>query len=287
MHSTHVHQWDYDTTIDALQAEPTQTVTIRKRYAQRLRGRLDEIRTVSREAIAQRDIFGLESSRTTLAVTPPDDFEFETRSDKVTGFRTWLDNQLSSEVLEPYGRGGNQFIREGYEMGIEEADGKLGRLKTIDVGDQKVEAALRRPVHKESLQTIYTRNFRQLEGLTSSMGSDISRVLSDGLAAGKNPHAMAGDVAEVIGRGGAGGTTGAEARATMIARTEVQNAHHMASMNRYEEFGVEKANIVLAGGACSTCQDLASRNPWPLDELRSIQPSHPHCRCSSVPVSPS
>ena len=84
-------------------------------------------------------------------------------------------------------------------------------------------------------------------------------------------------------------------RATAFARTESINAHTTATLQRYEQLGVEEVGvepevrIETAGDAavCEQCQDAAGRGPWPIDEFRQSPyrpPLHVNCRCTVLPV---
>lgn len=268
------HASIYNTQLEALSNEPTKTIGLRQTYAQRLRGALERIRSAAREGIVERDIFGLETEA--LAEAPPA-FDFPRNSEKEEAFREWLDEQLENEILQEYGDQ-NHFIDSTYERALKDANADLRRADVAD--PSPVETSLRLPVHEDQLSELYTRNFRALEGLTESIGQDISRELSDGLAAGEGPREIAGRVSEVIGEVDDGTPRGAMARATTIARTELLNSHHRATLTQWEEFGVERVGILLAPDACSLCQSLEAGEPYSVQEAHSLLPRHPSCRCS-------
>jgi SPP1 gp7 family putative phage head morphogenesis protein len=76
----------------------------------------------------------------------------------------------------------------------------------------------------------------------------------------------------------------------MLARTEIISAHAEASLNSYEEAGLEgvnvKAEVLTAGDdrVCEICADLEDGGPYSMDEARGLIPAHPNCRCVLTPI---
>lgn len=260
--------------VEALADDPTRTVTTRQRYARGVRGALAGVRSALREGIVELDAFGLQ---TEALADPPRDFNFSSDAEKERAFDEWLDEQLNDDVLQAYGEN-NQWIERAYERGVR--DGNTDLRSTNTASPDEVAVAIDLPEHRDKLETVFSRNFRQLEGLTADIGSDMSRILADGMAAGDGPRDLASDLADVIGRVDDGTPRGAMSRATMIARTEVLNAHHQGQITQWERFGVERVEPILAPGACEQCQAIASQAPYTRQEAASILPAHPNCRCS-------
>ncbi len=258
----------------ASREDPSQTVTARRRYAQKLRGAIRDIRQAAREGIRERDVLSIEAE---ALVDAPPVFDFERDAAKEEAFREWFDAVAEREVVETFGRE-NEFIRSGYERGLRNANRDL-RQSGID-GLGEIETTLERPIHREQLEAVYTRNFRALKGITDDVGSDISRELSEGLAAGEGTDDIARRITDTLGRVDDGTPRGAMARATTIARTEVLNSHHNAVITQYEEFGVDRVEVLLAPDACDLCLELAAGAPYDPRELLSQLPRHPNCRCA-------
>ena len=281
--TTHAHHHDHHhATVDALN-EPTRTLTTRRAYARSLRAVLDAIRAAIRRGVVDDDAFGLEALFTPQPATG---FDFPRLADKERAFDTWLDNQLSRGILQP-NRTGNEFLHRSYTQGLSSATRDLNRVGWIEAGQAPpVEAVIRRGVHRDVLDTVYTRNYRQLRGFSAQMGQETSRVLSNGLAAGHGPREIGRDLAGVIGSGGPSGATGAQARATMIARTETMNSYQRATETRYDEVGVEQVEVLLGGGPCAACEQLAAGGPYRLEEMLGVLPYHPNCVCAVAPVPP-
>jgi len=79
-------------------------------------------------------------------------------------------------------------------------------------------------------------------------------------------------------------------KARAFAQTETTRAHLMGKIDVYKNNGVR--NVVVLGewtlgysksGPCPYCRAHAG-GVYPLDELLSLIPAHPHCRCSVIPI---
>lgn len=283
--------------------DPTRTTTLRKRYAQKLRGRFAALNTAIRDGIVERDIFGLE--RESLQAGPIDDpqpFRFETDARKHEEFMAWLRRQLERGVLKVIERNGNTFIERAYKSGIQHAEREL-RKAGIEMPDASVEITFNLPIHQDAVALLYQRNYEALRGITEEVARQVSRALSDGFSQGKNPRDIARDITDRVDKIG-------KTRATTLARTEVVNAHATSTLNRYEEMGTDKVTIrsewLTAGddNVCPICEALADKGPISIEEARegtfryeadedeppslsgtySVKPpAHPNCRCALIP----
>lgn len=292
--------------------DPTRTKTLRSNYASRLRGRLAKLNAVIRETVGSDDLFGLR--RDTLQPVPPQSpaegvYRFATDDEKIEAFMDWLRRQERRGILEVIHRDENTFIRQAYATGIRHADRALN-AEGVTVPDRDLQALFNTPMHREALQTLFTRNFSELDGVTDAMNQQISRELADGFSRGLNPTTMARNIMDRINKIG-------KHRATVLARTETIRAHSTATLNRYEEFNVDEITVqaewLTAGDArvCPICQALEGRT-WTITEAResTVQlaksdisdfvpenrsassftgefpvqpPAHPQCRCSLIP----
>lgn len=295
--------------------DPTKTKTLRRRFSGDARKRFRAIRGLIRDAIIEKkalgdigqpeaniavphdpamsgeDVYG--PLHLHQAVTParPGQFDFPRRAEKVEAFMDWLNTQMRTEVLGvtegPARRvtGENawtrKYIQAGYQQGMERA-----RREVVSRGGpapfQSANEAINRPVHADRVGLLYTRAFEELRGITEATGTAISRVLSEGLAQGRNPRAIARDLNARV-------TAIGENRARIMARTEVVRAHHVATTNSYREAGLETTTVQAewstAGDdrVCSECEALEGR-VFSLDEIEGMIPLHPQCRCVALPV---
>lgn len=297
---THAHDGDYEALAQA-RTDPTRTTTLRRRYAQRLRGEFAEINTQIRRGIRDRDVFRLGNGGEALAEPLPQ-FPFSTDDRKADAFVRWLRRQQRNGVLQVIERNNNTFIRSAYGRGLEHAATEL-RKQGIDVDVPELQPAFALPVHEESLQLLFTRNYEALQGITDEVAKQISRELTNGFAQGWNPNEMAEELTDRVDSIG-------KTRATTLARTEVINAHAEGTLNRFERQGVDqvtiRAEFTTAGDrrVCPLCASLEGRTvtiqearegtfqfnasenqPDSLSGTHPIKPPiHPRCRCSFFPV---
>lgn len=280
--------------------DPTRTTTLRREYGQRLRGGYERVNARIRRGIEGNDAFGLRSNQE-LPV-----FRFERDSDKVDAFMEWLRNEERQEVLTQISRNNNPYIRSAYHRGVTHADYHMNRLG-IDTPD--AEDIFNAPTHRDTVEHLYTRNFEELQGINSRLNQEISRELTEGFAQGLNPRQMARNLTDRVNKIG-------KTRATTMARTETIRAHSEASLNRYEEMGIEeigyKAEVSTAGDSnvCPICASLEGRTHSIEDvrtgsftfdpdasvidgtkitssmrgQKRRMPPIHPNCRCALIPV---
>ena len=286
--------------------DPTKTKTIRETYGSRLRGQLAKLNAVIRSGIIERDVFGLRGDNTPFDNQPSDPdpppvFDFPRDDRKVDSFMDWLERQEQQGVLEVISRNDNPYIRSGYQRGLQNATREL-QEQGVEVDTTDVEDIFNLGVHQDAAQALYTRNFRELRGITDVMDQQISRELADGFSQGENPTKISRRVTDRVNKIG-------KTRASTLAQTEVIRAHSEATLNRYERMGVETVTIraewLTAGDSrvCPICNSLEGKS-WTIEEARSATfrysaganepsslsgrypvqpPAHPNCRCSFIP----
>jgi SPP1 gp7 family putative phage head morphogenesis protein len=216
------------------------------------------------------------------------------------------DGILEMELYEQVGDAFNDawtnvYIRQAYERGILRGRQEL-EIAGFDVPSivetGGLAASFAYPMHADRAGLIYLRTFSDLKGITDAMDSQISKILAQGITEGKNPYELARllirtmsgpdedlGITDTLGR-----FIPAERRAKMLARTEIIRAHHLATIQEYENWGVlgvkVKAEWQTAGDerVCPICLALEGRI-YTLDEIRGMIPKHPNCFIDSqVPV---
>lgn len=279
------------TTVAANQADPTNTNNIRHDYEEAIVGWYEALQ----DEITPRS-FNQEIS------DPPQVFEF-TRGDRTQEFIEWLQGQQQAGFLSIVNRNANIYVERAYGAGIEHAEQAL-REEGIQV--QELQSVYALPVHAQTLQDLFERNYELLEGITEDQADDIRRIITDGFAQGRNPRRIASDISDSIDHIGIN-------RSRTLARTEVINAHSEATLNRYEQIGIEEVGVqaewLTAGDrrVCPICRSLAGRT-YTIDEVRNTDfrfspdedsghrhlagmyskkpPAHPNCRCALRPSIP-
>lgn len=278
--------------VAAQQTDPTRTKTVRKRFASHLRGRFDAIRWHINRALIDRDVFGLSSPSRTVgltgnvdtdeSVTPPPRAWASIRDAEATQrFGDWLSSAMEREILEKYE--GDTYVRQGYAKGVQNADTGLRKAGLADPDPSSVQAVIRRPVHRDELERIYTRTYQSLDGVTEATANQMRRELTDGLARGENPRDIArslNDRVDAIGK----------TRSTVVTKTSVIRAHSEGTLSRYEQVAGDidvtvKAEHLTAQDrrVCDECAALEGQE-YTIKEARGRIPIHPQCRCSWLPV---
>lgn len=299
--------------------DPTRTTTLRNQFAREMSKRFAQLRGAIRKAIVLQDCFGLRNRPTTFSAPTlpgPRAFDFPRSGDKVDAFMDWLKRQEDAGILEisDFPQSGlaidhawtNKYVSSSYQQGI-----RRGRQELInanfDVPPMSqtggMGVAFNQPFHLDRVGLLYTRVFSELKGITASMDSQISRVLSQGMADGKGPIELARiltrTVSGPVGGLGITDTLGrfipAERRAKILARTEVIRAHHQATIQEYKNWGTEgvrvMAEFATAGDrrVCPECENLNGQI-FPMGEeeatvsIENLIPVHPQCRCIALPL---
>jgi SPP1 gp7 family putative phage head morphogenesis protein len=249
------------------------------------------------ESVVTNDCFGLRVRPPfkfpTLFASPipSQQFRFDTDAAKIEKFLAWLDEMIQEGIFEI--RNGQYWFRpfllEGYSRGIAWAQSNVKKAEaamrragiTPPLGlDMSTVMVLQGKQHVEALQSLYTRAFQDLKGITAAMDAAISRELADGFLAGENPRKIAKRLTDRVDKIG-------KHRATLLARTEIIRAHHVATINRYEDLEIETVVVQAEwlatkdGRVCAIC---ASRNGkiFTLEQVRAMIPVHPQCRCTTI-----
>lgn len=275
----------------AFRIDPSRTTLIRSRYAAACTRRLKTVSSQIVTSIVERDCFGLSggflSAIRANDVTGYKQFAFTSDARKHDAFMDWLRQQIELEVLESVDRQGNSveptwqdvYVRAAYERGVTQAASSFpAAVRPVTSG------FFFQPVHASALEVLFTRNFEALKGVTDAMASTISRELTLGFAQGLPSIQLAKNLRDKVSGIGL-------VRARTLARTEVIHAHAQATLNVYEQMGVEEVGVepevefTTAGDAhvCPRCQALSGK-VYTIKEARGVIPVHPNCRCRFLAV---
>jgi len=254
------------------------------------------------ESIVKNDCFALTDRRDLIkgipglkinAPIPTRAFEFNTSAQKVRGFMSWLQQQVDAGILEIHKgpertfvgaqRWNNVYIESAFKRGLERGDKELRKagFKVIDKGPGWLGASLNSPINADRIGLLFIRNFEELKGITSTMSQQIGRILAQGMAEGRGARELARQINNRVSKIGI-------TRARTLARTEIIQAHHQAMINTYREAGVQGVTVLAewatAGDerVCEDCESLEGR-VFTLDEIDSMIPLHPQCRCVALP----
>ena len=304
-------------TYDTLQVydryDPTRTTSLRNQFASKMNGRFREIAMVIRQAVVERDCFGLQEGPVTMQMTPPGwrQFDFAMDAQKIEAFVVWLYEQVEKGILElryipqvgaawqePWT---NIYVWDSYKRGVIRARQELIRagysVPTMEATGG-IEASMSTPFHIDRVGVLFTRVFADLKGITDAMAHHIGRVLAQGMIDGDGPRLIARklisvingkDVGELGIRDSLGRFIPAKRRAELLARTEIIRAHHLATIQEYRNWGAVgvkvRAEWATAGDdrVCARCASLEGV-VYTLDAIEAMIPLHPLCRCIALPV---
>lgn len=285
-----------------LKSDPTKTSTIRLRCLRDLRSRFMRLKAALRKLIVEEDAFGLKEKKSPLAlnlrlereldleslsqgvIVYNDRWRFETNDQKLKSFKTWFRQQVETNVLEVDSHTGKpwlaEYVESTYKKGVLKSyadvnKAALGSSKIKYEGgkEQFLRDSFAQPEAVSKIRLIYTRSFDQLEGITSKMGGDMSRVLADGLANGLAPDEVAKNLVDTIDI--------SQSRAETLARTEMIHAHAEGQLDSFEKLGVEdvgvEAEFLTAGDdlVCPICAELEGQT-YSTEDARGVIPVHPN-----------
>ncbi len=289
--------------------DPTRTTTLRNAFARRMRVRFTDVVKSIEYAVVRQDVFGLNTVQANQVVRRQ--FDFPTNRQKIQAFIEWLQKQVDNGILTvgaiPRAGGSiedawtDQYIMDSYKRGVIRARVEMKKagydVPSIE-NSGGIDAVINStPVHMDRVGILFIRAFEELKGITNQMSTQISRVLSQGMADGDNPRLIARKLNKVItGTGGDLGITDtlgryipAERRAEMLARTEIIRAHHKGMVQEYRTWGVEGVQVMAefrtAGDnrVCDICSSMEGSR-YTLDEAEGLIPVHPLCRCIILPI---
>lgn len=297
-------------------SDPTKTTTLRVRFVAQFRARFEALARAARISIVGNDCFGLlkplgvraeanppKDWRQTISPIPTEKFKFDTDPNKIKNFMSWLSEMEEKSIFQVVRRqtlgGGIEhlwsdiFISRAYKKGIIWGGVQIKKDKAlmkdleldpkdVDTTGSGMNRAFSTNVHADRVGVIYTRTFSDLKGITAAMDAEISRILAEGISLGHHPYVMAKKITERI-------TSIGKVRATILARTEIVRAHHLAAIQTYRSYGIVGVKVnaewSTSGDSrvCTLCGPLEGKI-YTLDEIEPLIPLHPQCRCAALPT---
>jgi len=222
-------------------------------------------------------------------------WQFHTDPEKVRAFQAWLQAQLADLIAGQQQQAIWQaYVQQGFLMGAGRAftdtrqrERRLHRQgqEQLDFYDGTREEFMRdsfgRPESIDKVKLLAGRTFDELDGITDTMSTRMTRELTDGLVEGKNPWQISKDLAHEVDIG--------RSRAMLISQTEFIRAHAEGQLDALDKLGVEDVGVAvefLTAGDDRVCEDCAALEGvvLKLDEARNLIPVHPRCRCAFTPA---
>jgi SPP1 gp7 family putative phage head morphogenesis protein len=268
-----------------------------------------------RGGVIEADVFGLRVAADALTLdgdVPRDTLagddlpplvRFDRDERKVDAFLAWLRERLAADVLTVIDRDDNPFVRSAYVRGLKDATRMVRAAggSATGIGDDPFDM----PVRVRSLERLFAASYDDLEDITRALSRAIGEELAAGFEAGEGPRTIARRITDRIDAVG-------KTRAAVLARTRVIGAHAEATLDRYDELGIDRVSHAEWRTAdddrvCPICKRLDGRE-IPLGEARSgtftiseaelgadeppsnagtyplRPPAHPNGRCVLLPV---
>lgn len=266
------------------------TYTHQKRFAQQARGILGSIKQDVREA--RKKASQEQPPNQPYSGVPP------LTAVASTAFVAYIGQRLSRDFLQTF-TPEIQYIRAGYAQGIRFANQRIREIDPdlIPDGGGDIASILQQPNHLRQLDVLNERTYSNLQDVTTDMGEAIREELIQGVNQGENPTKIANRINDRIDSIG-------KHRSTLIARSEVMNAHSEATLRRYEDIaqGMDEPISTLHGAwftsldedVCAFCRRVGDLE-FSISEMRgtTVQfrgqiyrlkpPAHPQGRCTILP----
>lgn len=280
--------------------DPTNTIAIRRAFLQEIRRRFRRVRGLVRTTVGYEND-ALELTQEANA-EPRDSFVFESDTGRVGQFYRWLLQALQDEVLEPLPRSKRErgehwtaeYLRRAYLQGWNQGTGLLFQ-RGASVRNYDDEDILNRPIPLSQLRRLFTVTYDDLEEMVTDVADDVREELASGLAKGENPRKIARRLTKTIRKL-------QHTRAETLARTMIIDSHSTATLDRYDDAGVDVVSHgewATAGDdrVCPICQAMEGREFTTQEmrdttfemegigfEVRLRPPAHPNGRCAIYPV---
>ncbi|AXF52977.1 MAG: hypothetical protein [Caudoviricetes sp.] len=198
----------------------------------------------------------------------------------------WLVDEIMQEGGEPNLWFWTDFVKPAYERGTAKAIKNIARQSPAYRAERATLAdVITLEPYQRRLILLRAREFEEMKHLTSSIKADMARILTDGMARGRNPLDIARNLQEQ--------TEIEDYRARRIARTEINTALRRARWDEFQdaqqEYGLNMKVMHISALGPTTRRTHAARhgNLYTVEQSRDwfAQGSTSiNCRCSTVEV---
>lgn len=260
--------------------DPSRMKLLRDRFAREFIVRFNKFEKAVIKLIEVDDAFGLRDKVTNVAWKG-------LRTDKqLKAFEKWMKTQIAADIHA--GNYWEEYINEAYRRGTERAFvdankyGLVASDSAVFVGakGQFIRTQLMKPTTVGKVKMLASRTFTDLTGVTSTMSTQMSRVLVNGLTQGDGIRVLSKNMSDRIGAIG-------RTRAETIARTELSVVHNEAQLDAFEALGLDELGIMVewqtARKPCPLCEAMKGV-VVKTSEARGMIPRHPRCLCVFIPA---
>lgn len=116
--------------------------------------------------------------------------------------------------------------------------------------------------------------------------SEISRLLTKGITAGRNPKQLSADLRNLVIYDPKRPKETAQYIADRLLLTEMARVQGAIQMESFNRWGYEWYDIIPEPTACEKCKEIANNGPYEVKKAQvsiNMYPFHTHCQCSAVP----
>ena len=271
--------------------DPTSTLTLRLWSVRQINRRFGAIKRAVTQTLvdnAALTVDGKGKISANAQAATRERFIYLRDAAKVDEFGKWVREQVNTDVFDgnvaassaPSTFWQRTVARTAYGRGATKAQQHVLRF----YADTPTAAILGRTIygsaaHVERAELIYTRIFEQLRGVTAQMEAQMRGVLSDGIIKGLSTRQIARNLNDRIDKIGI-------ARAKLISRTEIVNAHNYASISAAKDLerSIEGAEVKLKWVTALDGRERPSHRARNGKIYTQAEASRligePNCRCS-------
>jgi hypothetical protein len=264
--------------------DPTRTLTLRNRAVREINRRFGKIKQLINESLVKNNALQINARALTES-----DFIFMRTPEKLERFDVWLDSGISELILSGSTTVNSPdvnwllvYLQESYIRGVKGSNAAFARTYGRNEVPERV-IPITTPIHVESMQMLFTRDFNQLKGITQAMSQQMNYILSKRVLEGKGIRKIAKELNDRVDKIGI-------SRSRLLARTEIINAKNLASIVEADEisgFLGEPVVFQWFAGSDARVRDEHRRrdNKYYTKEKVMGLIGEPNCRCAVEMVS--
>lgn len=212
-----------------LRLDPTRTTRLRAMFNSALNTRFELFKRELKQHLIQGDALGIWASRPKLLFNAGE-YRFLTDDRKLAALKGWLKFRVGQLFLKNEHDDSAQswlgaYVKQAYQRGLKRAfddwkkpTGVIMMPTAAGEAYQKgryaefMRQSFGGPTPLERVRALASRTFNDIEGVTESMSTSITRLLLDAMATGTNPREVGSALNRIV--------DGHKRRGTAIARTE-------------------------------------------------------------------
>jgi SPP1 gp7 family putative phage head morphogenesis protein len=195
-----------------------------------------------------------------------------TRAQRAARALDLVRSSVHSEILGSPGYAGswqNKFVAMAVTKGVTDAYRRMKQAGMDVTLELTVDVGIGQSAQRRA-DFIAQQSYDLLEGIDADMAAQMQDIIQQGLLDGKSPQQIARELDQELDIG--------RTRARTIARTETIGAHADATLDSYEEGGIEgvqaEVEFATAGddNVCPQCQALEG-STYTIEDARGVIPA--------------